>query len=206
MILICSAWDEETKYLDLVSDDIEILNLGIGYLNAALKLERYLKSSEKAIERIVFIGTAGLIVYNELKFEMDDSKIYSIQKVSLGDYLSELDYSYTPVEYKVHEIESFGDLEDSLSKAIAFSNLEITKSTKLSKKIVEEYPSQTLVENMELYGVAAVAADHKIALGSFLVTTNYSNPYAHEDWKLNHKEASKNLCDYVSKLCLSVNP
>ncbi|NQY80148.1 MAG: hypothetical protein HRT47_07540 [Candidatus Caenarcaniphilales bacterium] len=200
MILICSAWDEETKYLDL-GNDVEILNLGIGYLNAALKLERYLKSSEKPIERIVFIGTAGLIAYNEQKFEMDDSKIYSIKKVSLGDYLSKLDYSYVPVEYKVHEIESFNDLEDPLSKAVAFSNLEITKSPKLSEKILEEYPSQTLVENMELYGIAAIAADHKTPLSSFLVTTNYTNFFAHEDWKANHKEASKNLCDYVSKLC-----
>ncbi len=200
MILICSAWDEETKYLDLVNKNIKIINLGIGYLSAAVHLDRFLQKADNNIERIVFIGTAGLISDKELEFGLGDSKIYSIQQVNLGDYLSSLDYSYTPFSYPIYEYKSLFKSADSITRAVVFSNLEITKSNEISKKIIEKYPNEILVENMEIYGVAAIAADHKIPFNSFLVTTNYTNSNAHQDWKMNHKEASRNLCDYVNKI------
>jgi hypothetical protein len=48
MILVCSAWEEETKYLDLHQDKFKIIHLGIGYLQAALNLQRFLLSRGKA--------------------------------------------------------------------------------------------------------------------------------------------------------------
>ena len=49
-----------------------------------------------------------------------------------------------------------------------------------------------LLENMELYGLAAVAARKGIPLSALLAVTNYTNNNAHEDWFRNHKDASKN--------------
>ena len=65
MILICSAWEEENKYLDCPNESFEILNLGIGYLDAALNLEAFLSRNKENIEKIFFIGTAGLISASE---------------------------------------------------------------------------------------------------------------------------------------------
>ena len=42
MILVCSAWEEETKYLDSCQDKFKIIQLDIGYLQAALNLQRFI--------------------------------------------------------------------------------------------------------------------------------------------------------------------
>ena len=205
MILICSAWKEENKYLELDSAKFKVLNLGIGYLEAALNLEQelqILKNQGVKIQQIIFLATAGKIVdakFGEFNPETD-IQVYSIKEVYLGNYLTHLNYSYVPKEYESYQVQL---LDCDLGEAIVISNLEITKNYDLNEAILCSMGrDQPLLENMEIYGAAKVAKRHNIEFSSLLATTNYTSPNASQDWKENHKLASKLLCRTYQELLI----
>ena len=201
MILVCSAWEEETKYLDLCQDKLKIVQLGIGYLQAALNLQRFIFKRGKVespllsdkyipqIEKIYFIGTAGLISEADINWDMP---VFSVNKVSLSLPLSLKKQAYVPKAYPEFSLKVANDL----NVADCLSSLEITSSSELSSEI--EY--RTLLENMELYGVAQVAEEFNITCSALLGVTNRTNASAHQDWISNHKRVSKLLCGCFSEL------
>lgn len=177
MILVCAAWQEEIKYLDQ-NIEHQVITLGIGYLEAALNLESFLNKNPKPKE-IIFIGTAGS--YSQA---LSIGELVNVSSVSLLNIGTVLKQSYIPKEY-----ESF----QSSGKIQCLSSLEITNSAELSKKI-SNLSSKSLVENMELYGVAKVASRHDIPWSAILGITNYTDENAHQDWKANHQRVSADLC------------
>jgi hypothetical protein len=242
MILVCSAWEEETKYLDLCQDKFKIVHLGIGYLQAALNLQRFILNNEIAhkptssrpritnddgvissdgeylpqIEKIYFIGTAGLISKADINWDMP---VFSVNKVSLGLPLSLRKQAYIPKAYPEFILKT----STELNVADCLSALEITSSSELSREIeglvfaengeddekaeigdCEQCQNGTehrsLLENMELYGVAQVAAEFNIPCSAILGVTNRTDAFAHRDWTNNHKRISKLLCKYFSEL------
>ena len=234
MILVCSAWEEETKYLDLCQDKFKIIHLGIGYLQAALNLQRFILKDEEAengivrqtsvlsggylpqIEKIYFIGTAGLISEADINWDMP---VFSVNKVSLSLPLSLKKQAYVPKAYP----EFILKLSNDLNVADCFSSLEITSSSELSRDIerlvsVENGEDgenveiqvplpphdgavyQPLLENMELYGVAQVAEEFNIPCSAILGVTNRTDASAHKDWISNHERVSKLLCECFSEL------
>jgi hypothetical protein len=234
MILVCSAWEEETKYLDLCQDKFKIVQLGIGYLQAALNLQRFIFKRGKVehgtsqespvlsdkylpqIEKIYFIGTAGLISEADINWDMP---VFSVNKVSLSLPLSLRKQAYVPKTYP----EFILKLSNDLNVADCFSSLEITSSSELSRDIerlvfvgngedgenVEiQVPLpphdgavyQPLLENMELYGVAQVAEEFNIPCSAILGVTNRTDASAHQDWISKHKRVSKLLCERFSEL------
>jgi hypothetical protein len=217
MILVCSAWEEETKYLDLCQDKFKIIQLGIGYLQAALNLQRFILKDEETengivrqssvlsggylpqIEKIYFIGTTGLISEADINWKMP---VFSVNKVSLSLPLSLRKQAYAPKAYPEFILKT----STELNVADCLSSLEITSSSEISSEI-EHLVSvgngavyQTLLENMELYGVAQVAAEFNIPCSAILGVTNRTNASAHKDWISNHERVSKLLCDYFSEL------
>jgi hypothetical protein len=207
MILVCSAWEEETKYLDLCQDKFKIIQLGIGYLQAALNLQRFLLRDGEAengtvrqtsiltggylprIEKIYFIGTAGLISEADINWDMP---VFSVNKVSLSLPLSLRKQAYVPKTYPEFSLKT----STELNVADCLSALEITTSSEISSEI--EY--RPLLENMELYGVAQVAEEFNIPCSAILGVTNRTDASAHQDWISNHKKVSKILCKYFSEL------
>jgi hypothetical protein len=232
MILVCSAWEEETKYLDSCQDKFKIIQLGIGYLQAALNLQRFiLKDGEvkngtvwqtsilsggysPSIEKIYFIGTAGLISEADINWDMP---VFSVNKVSLSLPLSLKKQAYLPKAYPEFILKT----STELNVADCISALEITSSSELSldmERLVslengedgenaeiriplhadDGAVSKPLLENMELYGVAQVAAEFNIPCSAILGVTNRTDASAHKDWISNHKRVSKLLCEYFS--------
>jgi hypothetical protein len=234
MILVCSAWEEETKYLDSCQDKFKIIQLGIGYLQAALNLQRFiLKDGEvkngtvwqtsilsggysPLIEKIYFIGTAGLISEANINWDMP---VFSVNKVSLSLPLSLKKQAYLPKAYPEFILKT----STELNVADCLSSLEITSSSELSRDMErlvsvgngedgenaeiriplhadDGAVSKPLLENMELYGVAQVAKEFNIPCSAILGVTNRTDASAHKDWISNHKRVSKLLCDYFSEL------
>ncbi len=189
--LICSACDDEIKFLantDL--GDSLICSLGIGFLDAALNLEKLLRS--QTIEQIIFIGTAGS--YNKALLIGEIVSVNSTAALNLGALLG---LAYVPAKQESFKLEAFKDFKS----ALCFSSLEISREEIIAEKlIVQNSAEKFLVENMELYGVAAVAAKNKIPLKSLLGITNYINPNAHEDWKVNNLEVSEKLCGVIASI------
>jgi hypothetical protein len=234
MILVCSAWEEETKYLDLCQDKFKIIQLGIGYLQAALNLQRFILKDEETengivrqtsiltggylprIEKIYFIGTAGLISEADINWDMP---VFSVNKVSLSLPLSLKKQAYLPKAYPEFILKT----STELNVADCISALEITSSSELSldmERLVslengedgenaeiriplhadDGAVSKPLLENMELYGVAQVAAEFNIPCSAILGVTNRTDASAHKDWISNHKRVSKLLCECFSEL------
>ena len=224
MILVCSAWEEETKYLDLCQDKFKIIQLGIGYLQAALNLQRFILKDEEGengivwqtsvqsggylpqIEKIYFIGTAGLISEADINWYMP---VFSVNKVSLSLPLSLRKQAYAPKAYPEFILKT----STKLNVADCISSLEITSSSEISSEIERVFFAENeeenenvengavyrpLLENMELYGVAQVAVEFNIPCSAILGVTNRTDASAHQDWISNHKKVSKLLCECFS--------
>jgi hypothetical protein len=215
MILVCSAWEEETKYLDLYQDKFKIIQLGIGYLQAALNLQRFILKDNvrylSQIEKIYFIGTAGLISKADINWDMP---VFFVNKVSLSLPLSLSKQAYVPKAYPEFDLK----VDNDLNVADCLSALEITSSAEISSEIERVVSARkgegdenaengvvpwSLLENMELYGVAQVAAEFNIPCSALLGVTNRTDASAHQDWNSNHQRVSKLLCDCFSELARS---
>lgn len=187
MRLICSACDDEIRFLPKDLGNTLVCSLGIGFLDSALNLEKLICSN--TITEIVFIGTAGS--YNKALSIGEIVSINSTAALNLGAVLG---LAYVAGKQESFELEVFKDFKP----AKCFSSLEISREEIIAEKLIAQNSADKfLVENMELYGVAAVAAKNKIPLKSLLGITNYINPNAHEDWKANNLSVSEKLCVIV---------
>lgn len=197
--LICSAWAKETEKLHRnLRSDFEIANLGIGYLDAALALERILQENKK-IEKIIFIGTCG--AYSKT---LELKSLVEVDKSALLNFGTIEQKAYVVKAYD--EYHCYLNFNKKLKKVYCLSSLEITKDTKISKKIVEGLDTRDCVENMELYGIVKVAQEHGKKISALLGITNYTNIDANQDWKENHELVSEKLCNElltVSKISSS---
>ena len=196
MRLICSAWQEEVKHLSSTINDQHIAALGIGYLEAALRLNNILRDGNYS--RIIFLGTAG--AYSE---ELQIGEIVNISSVALLNPLTIQGKGYTPCATVIARSEA---TKQSIPNANCLSSLEITNCNKLSQEIIQYYNSNfvehsafdiqlPLVENMELYGVAKIASEQNIPWSALLGITNHTNANAHQDWKAHHERVSEKLCE-----------
>ena len=99
--LICSAWDEENKFLaDSIKQDpnFVIASLGIGFLESAIKLEEVL-STNPEISQIIFLGTGG--AYSHDEFNVGDIVITKDSDLlNLGDIQG---ISYVPLRYSTYK-------------------------------------------------------------------------------------------------------
>ena len=158
MLLICSAWEEEVKKLKAECSELAIKTLGIGYLEAALRLNNILRDANYS--RIIFLGTAGAYS-NELQI----GDIVNVASVALLNPLTIEGRGYSPCSIVIARSEATAtpcslQAPQSIPNANCLSSLEITKSSDLSKKIMQYYNSNSiehsafnielpLVENME---------------------------------------------------------
>ena len=200
MKIICSALDKEIDNLSKHYDSDEFLkvSLGVGYLEAARKLEEILQENkDKNIEAIVFIGTCGSYRKN---LEVGD--IVQIQKSRLL-LLGKLDEkAYVPQKKYEDYILRVLKRADELKTADCMSSMEITSDDITAAKIYKDIGKEFLVENMELYGVVHVAEKHKLSCLSVMAVTNYNNIFAHREWENNQEEVSEKLCKFFNDILL----
>jgi len=216
MRLICSAWQEELKYIEprdrhgaarlamtrdaalaMTGDQPRsceatpmLAALGIGYLEAALELTRILEQHSD-IDEIVFLGTCGS--YNH---DLNIGDVVSVSSVRLLERGTVLGLAYsvgTPSRYEANG-DCFAALAMTGDAAVdCLCSLEITNSSELSAQILKHYGFERAVENMELYGVARVASERGIKWSAHLGVTNYTDLNAHRDWQANHQSLSQQL-------------
>ncbi len=191
MLLICSAWDQENKYLEQKSKNILVKSLGVGFLAAATSLERILNENPN-IKNIYFIGTAGS--YNK-NLAIED--LVQVTKAGLLNLGTVLDKAYVPQPYPQVSAKINPGLNVKLVDCL--SAMEITKSIEYSQIIVEKHKREReLVENMELYGLATVANKHRIPWTALLGITNFTDVDGHQNWKDNHSKVSQKLCNLLN--------
>jgi purine-nucleoside phosphorylase len=209
MILICSAWHQESMYLKqdwLSGQQAKILHTGIGYLNAYSTLTQFFKNYDlKDYQALLFIGTAGLSRASESNRDIKIGDLVQVNETCLVHHTQNLKLTYLPRAYPSYQA-SYNTkqlIDTSISKlasAKCFSALEITQNTRLSDLLLSEHKLTQALENMELYGVAKFAYDYQLEWSSILGVTNFTNQNAHQDWLKNHKLVSKSLCKYLMQI------
>jgi nucleoside phosphorylase len=182
MLLVCSAWKEEIQELDpsLTKANIIIKPLGIGFLDASIELSRLL-STNSQINKIIFLGTAGTCKKN-----LAIGEILSIKSTSLLNLGTRIDLSYSPIKNNLIESKK---VFSGFKAAHCLTSIEITKKENL---VLDD--EEFILENMELFGIARTAEKFSIEWSALLSVTNFVGSNAHQEWLLNHKECSKNLC------------
>lgn len=221
--LICSACEKEIKFLreellgregERSSSKQEIIleTLGVGFLDAALSLERLIQKHND-IEEIIFIGTAG--TYSPTQAQIGElvnaqsAKFLSVGAVQGSSYAASesvfpvYDSNNIPVSDK-DSLSQTVDLSrlENLQKAYCMSYGAITKDSKIAEKVFEDFGNKevALVENMELYGVAKVASENNIVWTSILGITNLVSENSQAEWFANQEEVSRKLCDFLQGL------
>jgi nucleoside phosphorylase len=230
MLLICSAWQEEIQELEnnpllKQNPSIKTQTLGIGFLEAALRLQNIL-AADQSIDEVLFLGTAG--IYSHANAEsLGIGDLCKINSVKLLQAATVLGKAYVPLVYPSYDAALNSRVVDlshsSLSPALCLSSLEITASKNLGQSVCEGaigvYSSVNedserannaeisqvrlsclVVENMELYGVAKVVTERGLPWQSLLGITNYVHEAGHEEWQKSHKQVSKKLCDFALTL------
>lgn len=209
-LLICGAFAPElAPFVDLrgrhvrVAGDIlhriDLLEVGIGNLNAALSLERYLKGSHVA--EILFVGSCGEYqpsrssslpgVVFAREFMARDLASLSGQSKPLpqigGPLQSEAGAVGSLLRMALSAPEGLVNCPESLSLvAIPVSSFQSDAASSASR----------IFENLEAYGLARVATDNNVPFSALLAVTNGVGPHGSEEWKQNYVTGA----NVVSKL------
>lgn len=169
-MIVCAGYSESFDFA---------VPIGIGLVESAINLTKIL--SQKSIDEIIFIGTAGLY---------KDGKILEIyeSKFAVNHEISALhDMSYSPIF-----CENFSDV--SHETTITNSSNFITTDKKSAEIFFQK---GYFLENMELFSVLQVAKNFKIPAYGILCATNFCDENAHADFLKNHKQAKEKLEIYL---------
>jgi len=186
--LICSAVESEVSILQ---NDFETFQVGIGLVESAIRLASFLVG--KTFDSIIFTGTVG--AYKSAHLGIGDVITCSSHKL-IGSS-SVLNHSYFPRAMQ-KEIFAKPPIETGLIDASCASVLEITKTSELADRIVEEH--NVSVEHMELYSVASICSRLGIPLLPIMGIANTVYEHSHVEWLQNNEFASLNAQNKIISL------
>lgn len=197
-ILFCAAFAGEVDKLKL-DPKIHTFEAGIGELEAAINLQKYLsESSNWKPKAILGIGSAG--VYNWIPRKDWEGK-FGISKVFANYQIAFLDKKVRLPESMTFKLE-FPDLQfpfegndfvESATNGTGSVTLE-----DLSPRALERIKGEGLgFENMEAFGLAKVCNLFNIPFGTIFALTNKVGPKGSEEWKLSWRKHSDRLQEKI---------
>lgn len=172
--------------------------VGIGFLNAALGLQKILFGKKK-VRKVIFCGTAGVYPDHESSFPVGES--VQASGTTLFDSASELEQSRYPSLLKEERFDASGAREELATARVA-TVMGITATEELASRISTSGHCE--VENMELYGIAKVCSDYQVEWSAQLGITNVVGSQGHKQWMCHHKRIeqknSEVLFNYICHL------
>ncbi|RHX79035.1 phosphorylase [Leptospira yasudae] len=204
--LICSAISEELDQL-AKSGKFQTLLCGIGNLEAALRLQRFLlEHQNKGLalpSQVMFVGSAGVYPWLHPSFWKNRFGFsFQIEHQELGKIERRIRIpEIVPDSYEFpHSFEFPPTNEVLISKTNATGSIAIET---VSGKALEYLRENDLgFENMECFGLAKVCKDFQIPLYSFFALTNTVGPDGSSEWKSNYKRESARLQEFLLSFLL----
>ncbi|MCW7470487.1 nucleoside phosphorylase-I family protein [Leptospira kanakyensis] len=181
--LITGAFEGEVGILRASGKFPHLEVMGIGNLDAAVNLSQYL-SQKKEIQNIIFFGSCGA-------YEWTNFSIGSIVSPNLV-YTKELSHTLR-LSKQIPVTPEFYELVTDKSFQAANCNAPTTITLAELKNPPDPSWENLEVENLELFGIAKVAAKFSVTVTAYLAITNLVGKDGSTDWAKNWKELSHTL-------------
>ncbi|TGL90741.1 phosphorylase [Leptospira congkakensis] len=181
--LITGAFEGEIGILRTSGKFPHLDVMGIGNLEAGINLYKYL-SQNKEIQNIIFFGSCGAYEWREISI----GSIVSPNFV----YTKELSHALK-LSKQIPESPEFYELFPDKSIPMVKCNAPTTISLTEFKKPPESSWENLEVENLELFGIAKVAANFSVTVTAYLAVTNLVGKEGSADWAKNWKDLSHSL-------------
>lgn len=199
MFCIVSAFDKEIEPLisELEAVEVEgshwivpsrklvIAAVGVGYLEAAIGLEKLLVKYPETTG-VLFTGSAGVypgvssVTIGELVVCKDTMLCDGTAELGLGLYATIMEkgpyFSSLP-------------MTQSLKSARVATLLALTKDNQLATTIQRN--SEAELENMELFGIAQVCEQRSLPWNALVGITNTVGEEGHVQWKQNYRKVAQ---------------
>ncbi len=179
---------------------IEVMQLGVGNLEAAINLQkRLLNVHEEPVSEVIFFGSAG--VYPSVKgapaWRGLSSESY-IKKIGFGKDFYSLEWSvldgksYQPDLMQKHIEGNPGVFASNLytSTECFPGDVNSPDSVTLDDSIPRKMQPQLSFENMESFGVAFTCRTSGVPFASIFSITNIVGPAGSNEWKTNYRDCS----------------
>ncbi|EOQ95743.1 hypothetical protein LEP1GSC195_1815 [Leptospira wolbachii serovar Codice str. CDC] len=182
-ILVTGAFEGEVGILRDSRVFPHLRVMGIGNLEAAVNLSDYLFRN-KEIRRIVFFGSCGA-------YEWSGIPIKSVVSPNLV-FTKELTHALKLSKQIPESPDSYELIPDKNFRPVRCNAPTTITLTELKTPPEDSWVSLE-VENLELFGIAKVAAKFSISLTAYLAVTNLVGPNGSADWANHWKELSHSL-------------
>ncbi len=171
-MIVCAGEIESFKFAQPI---------GIGLVNSSINLTRQCLFNKP--DFLLFVGTAGSYGNHEILDIVESKRAANLELSFLKND------SYTPIDNVLESENKFVK-----NDTIVNSSNYITTNFELG----QQYNQYGIgIENMEFFSVLSVAKEFEIPVAGIFCVTNFTNENAHEDFKLNHKEAMEKLTHYL---------
>lgn len=190
--LLLEAFDKGNQIIDFnnLALDIQVGLCGIGSLNSALYLKDSL-SAKSNPDEILFLGSAGAYFKNR-----DNPDYVLSYRFCQNDFTVMQDMARNIVGLNDEIIFSGGKFGITLQQSFQFNANNLVNSTnsislvelQADSVFLEQYKSDLIYENLEVYGLARVCQSIQIPFSSLLAVTNEVNPEGSSQWQKNHKK------------------
>lgn len=181
--LVTGAFEGEIGILRASGKFPHLEVMGIGNLEAAVNLSDFLFRNKK-IRHIIFFGSCGA-------YEWTHIPIRSIVSPKLV-YTKELTHALKLSKQIPESPESFYLVSDNDFPSVS-CNAPTTISLTELKTPPEDSWVNLAVENLELFGIAKVAAKFSVSVTAYLAVTNIVGPEGSADWAKNWKDLSHSI-------------
>ncbi|TGL37606.1 phosphorylase [Leptospira perdikensis] len=181
--LITGAFEGEIGILRTSKRFPHLEVMGIGNLEAAINLSDYLFRN-KEIRHIIFFGSCGA-------YEWTGIPKNSFVSPNLV-YTKELAHSLKIAKQIPESQEFYGLIADNRFRTVR-CNAPTTITLAELKSPPDVSFARLEVENLELFGIAKVAAKFSLSVSAYLAVTNIVGPKGSNDWATNWKELSHSL-------------
>ncbi len=199
--LFVSAFSGEIDLLLKSGKFPHLIEGGIGNINCLLGTNEYL-SNHPEIKEILFIGSAGSYPWSEVQpgSFVASRTFYSLEISSALGLSKQIEITKEPFSFpnslssRISEIatkRTFSFFEKKTTNAPSTLTLHEMKTPP------EAVWSNLDVENLELYGLAALALRKKISLEAVLAVTNSVGKEGSVDWQKNWREMSNTLQTFL---------
>ena len=186
---------------------VRLAPVGIGAVDAAVGAARAIL--EHRPHRVLFVGTAGVYPSGPRRDELGalSGEALSIGGAAVAGEIVCVSTAalrgdgYLP-EPQVLRAASSPRLGASLSAAAGpwptvACPLAITRSAALARRIAKATGAS--LENLEVFAVARAAAAAGVEFAAVLGVANRVGPVAHDEWRANHRRASRAACTLVAR-------